>query len=468
MSKWLSILIPSNRPEGLERYIDSLRSNADNFNEIEIVILVDEYNKPPYVEMENNIIVLHHPSTKPVNISELQNECYRVSTGKWIMLGNDDSVMTTPRWDTKIKEAVERFPDEIALIYPNDKMFGEKLACFPVVSRKLLEAVQFFPQPYRRYKVDDTLFGLFPTGRRVYLSDVEMPHLNDNGKPGSGFRLENGKYYPIDQVAAVSDQVLWDAEQIRRHVMGRIVEKMIYSKDIKVMICVPTAEFARRADFYDYFQQLQKPEGTMMTFAHGQSPAKNRNIMIRAALEQNCTHILFIDDDMTFKPTILLDLLAHDKDIVGGIYLMRNYPHLPVMFDEAYPDGRCRFEFLKPGLRGLHKCVNMGLGMALIKTSVFKKMKEPWITLGETEADQWGDDIAFFNRARKAGFDIYIDLDCQVGHIITAIISPSRLPDGTWTTVYNTGAAEAFQVPQHIGTPEQLAEATRVGQLGIK
>jgi hypothetical protein len=241
----------------------------------------------------------------------------------------------------------------------------------------------------------------------------------------------------------------------------------------KVMICVPTSEFARRADFYDYFNTLEKPEGTMATFSHGQSPARNRNIMIRAALESGATHCLFLDDDMAFKPTLLLDLLAHDKDIVGGLYLMRNYPHLPIMFDEAYDDGRCRFTFLNPGRKGLQECVNMGLGAALIKTDVFRKMlgdNDPatftWITLGEAEADHWCDDISFFNRCRKLGFKIFVDLESACGHIMSAIIWPNRMEDGSWTTMYNTGSAEMFQVPQHIPSPEELAKAHEKGLKG--
>ncbi len=227
----------------------------------------------------------------------------------------------------------------------------------------------------------------------------------------------------------------------------------------KVMICVPTAEFARRADFYDYFNQLEKPEGTMVTFSHGQSPARNRNIMIRMALQHEASHILFLDDDMAFKPNLLTRLMEHDVDIVSGLYLMRNYPHLPVMFDEAYDDGKCKFAFLSPGKSGLVEVVNIGLGACLIKTDVFRAMEEPWITLGECEKDHWCDDIAFFNRARKQGFKLHCDLEAPCGHMMTAIIWPNRSAEGSWFTMYNTGAQETFQVPQIIPSGQELKAA---------
>jgi hypothetical protein len=238
----------------------------------------------------------------------------------------------------------------------------------------------------------------------------------------------------------------------------------------KVMICIPTSEFARRADFYDYFNALEKPEGTMVTFSHGQSPARNRNIMIRIALENDATHCLFLDDDMAFKPDLLVKLLKHDLDIVGGLYLMRNYPHLPIMFDESYEDGRCRFKFLHPNDKGVKEVVNTGLGCCLIKTDVFRKMlgkedpaKFTWITLGEAEKDHWCDDISFFNRVRKAGIKLHVDLEIPCGHIMSAIIWPNRDNDngGKWFTAYNTGAAEMFQVPQHVPTKEQVEAQMR-------
>lgn len=224
----------------------------------------------------------------------------------------------------------------------------------------------------------------------------------------------------------------------------------------KVLIAVPTAEFARRADFYDYFNALQKPEGTIATFTHGQSPAKNRNLMIRTALEHDCTHIMFIDDDMTLPPDIIPRLLAHDKQIVGGLYLLRNYPHFPVMFDEWFPDGRCKYKFLTPDVKGLVPVVNMGLGCVLIKTEVFKIIPEPWITLGQLQPEDWSDDIHFFNRCREAGIEMFVDTDVQCGHIITAVIAP-RFDEGLnmWHTLYNTNSVEGFQVAQVAPTKEQ-------------
>src|SRR5215475_917282 len=144
----------------------------------------------------------------------------------------------------------------------------------------------------------------------------------------------------------------------------------------KVLIRVPTCEVARRADFYDYYNALEKPVGTGCTFSHGQSPARNRNLMIQQALKHDFTHILFLDDDVVFQPDLLKRLLAHDVDLVTGLYLMRNFPHRPIIFKKTNEKGECYHQYLTEDMKGLIEIVACGLGACLIKTSVFKSMKQ--------------------------------------------------------------------------------------------
>jgi hypothetical protein len=237
----------------------------------------------------------------------------------------------------------------------------------------------------------------------------------------------------------------------------------------KVMICVPTMEMARRADFYDYVNLIEKDipnTQVAQSFAHGQSPARNRNIMIETALANGMTHILFLDDDVVPRPDILKKLLAHNVDIVTGLYLMRSHPHLPILFDESYTNGSCRFTILRKGLQGLVEVKNTGLGAALIKTDVFRKMSNdlPWIRLGQCEKDHWCDDIDFFNRARDLyDYKIWCDLECPVGHMLSATIFPMRLEDGTWMTAATFDQKNIFQLPQHVPTPEEVEADVKKG-----
>jgi hypothetical protein len=219
---------------------------------------------------------------------------------------------------------------------------------------------------------------------------------------------------------------------------------------VKLMVGVTTDGHLRHALFIDYISGVIKPDGTILAPSHGASPARGRNNIIRAALEQNCTHIMFFDDDMHMPADCINKLLAHDLDIVCGLYLMRGSPHFPLMFDKAYPDGRCLHSFLTKGREGLVEVENTGFGCALIKTEVFKKMPGPyWVTLGEYEKDHWCDDLSFFNRAREYGYRIFVDTDVQCGHMTNAILYPVKDSEGNWFTGMSTGQG-MVQIPQHV------------------
>lgn len=222
--------------------------------------------------------------------------------------------------------------------------------------------------------------------------------------------------------------------------------------DTKILVAVPTAEMARQAEFYDHYNMLERPVGSISTFAHGQSPARNRNLMIKQALEFDCTHILFLDDDLVFKPDLLNRLLAHDVDIVTALYLMRNFPHQPIIFDVADEKGRCQHHFPTKDSKGLVEIVACGLGACLIKTHIFRVLEEPWIRLGELELDHWCDDLGFFRRVRAAGFKLHCDLDCFVEHFASLKVGPARDNDGNWLVSYNTNGTGTvtFPMPQPV------------------
>jgi hypothetical protein len=228
--------------------------------------------------------------------------------------------------------------------------------------------------------------------------------------------------------------------------------------DTKILIGVPTGEFARRADFYDYFNTLNKPPNSMIIFTHGPSPAKNRNIIIEQALFHKCTHVLFIDDDTAFDANALEQLLEHDKDIVSGLVLRREYPHQPLIFDGWREDGYALYAYLN-GSNRLVPIKAAGFGFLLCKIHVFTQLQKPWIRMGELDPENWCDDIGFFRRLREAGIkDIWCDMECRIGHIGTMIVWP-RFENGKWFTGYDTkGDKGMLLTPQVVPSAEMLVK----------
>ena len=233
----------------------------------------------------------------------------------------------------------------------------------------------------------------------------------------------------------------------------------------KILVALITGEYVRRAEFLPSFIGLMRPEGSVTSTVHGQSPANGRNVIIQQALDNNCTHIFFMDDDMVFPPDTLIKLIAHEKDIVSALYLGRGFPHRPVFFDAACDNGYCKYYSLTSESKGLVKGVNCGLGAVLISTEVFKKLERPWVRLGEIEKDGWCDDVVFFNRCREVGYDIYCDLDSPVGHLGNMVIWP-EVHDGEWMTNYKQHNGNVL-MKQNIPTSQEIEEELKMKQLTL-
>lgn len=54
------------------------------------------------------------------------------------------------------------------------------------------------------------------------------------------------------------------------------------------------------------------------------SRARN-NLIARAMNDPECTHMLFIDNDITWQPIDIIKLLISEKDLIGGIYPLKRY-----------------------------------------------------------------------------------------------------------------------------------------------
>jgi hypothetical protein len=440
----ISLLCPSNRPHDLQRWLDSLYSTCLVPESIELSLVVEKENAVFFEPNWGNVIQTVVRSGQYA-INELAEIAYRKSHSPYIFLSGDDTISKTPNWDLLFKNELQKYPDQVVLVYPDDLIFGDKLACYPVTSRLVMDKIPF-PLPFKRYAIDDTIFDIVPRERRIYMPNVVMKHLHlvDHGPGVPVVRDGVTKFYPINEEIMKVERPLYQMQEpTRKKIRDELSDIAGIDKvDTKVMIGVCTAEYARRADFYDHFNIMVKPANTFCTFAHGQSPARNRNIIIRQALDIDCTHILFLDDDVICPPDILPRLLAHNKDIVTGLYLMRNHPHFPIAFDFADETGKAR-HLIMDNYRNqnLVEIVATGLGCVLIRTDVFRAMKEPWIRIGELESDMWCDDLGFYKRARELGYKLWLDTTIHVGHIASVVICPV-MQDGELKIGYNTAGKE--------------------------
>lgn len=70
------------------------------------------------------------------------------------------------------------------------------------------------------------------------------------------------------------------------------------------------------------------------------SRARN-NLVARAMANPKMTHIMFIDNDITWDANDILKLIISDKSLVGGIYPLKNYNWSNLLTDKKDPSNTC-------------------------------------------------------------------------------------------------------------------------------
>ena len=148
----------------------------------------------------------------------------------------------------------------------------------------------------------------------------------------------------------------------------------------------------------------------------GYNTAENRNFTVAQAIKNDCSHILFSDDDMSYSEDALERLLSHDKDAIGALYSVRRRPPAIVI---EYENEIKTDEEARKAMK-IFKCKAIGTGLLLVKTNVFKKLQSPffgykWHDNGMVKMST---DWFFCEKLREAGFEIWADpLVVDVGHI---------------------------------------------------
>lgn len=144
--------------------------------------------------------------------------------------------------------------------------------------------------------------------------------------------------------------------------------------------------------------------------------SRAREIAIRKAKEQGFTHILMLDDDMTFSPDVVDRLLSHDIPFVAANYC-RKVPGEPKSISFDMNGGSVDSN----GKSGLEEVSFVGAGINLIRLDDIKDIPSPLFEVrwDEQRQDYWGEDMYFCAKLRNRGIKLFIDHDVsqQVGHV---------------------------------------------------
>lgn len=142
MKRRISILLPTrNRFEHCSDFIKSAIELASEPESIEILIKVDNDDKNTMDNLnnfpfqENLIFVFGDRMMGYDSLPDFMNMLYEKSSGDWLYLAGDDSIIVTKNWD----ELFYKYDNQFVCLnhlpaYPNGETFN-----FPIISRKIAD-----------------------------------------------------------------------------------------------------------------------------------------------------------------------------------------------------------------------------------------------------------------------------------------------------------------------------------------
>ena len=147
-----------------------------------------------------------------------------------------------------------------------------------------------------------------------------------------------------------------------------------------------------------------------------------RNILADAFLKSGCSHMLTIDSDQGWSPEVIPRMLELDKDCLTGAVISRK-PNC-----EEYALKINTYQDMTPKVneQGLISCFSNGVAFALIKRTVFEKIKAkkeyktnvyPFFQhIYNEDGSEFGEDMYFINEWNKIGETwIYPDITFKHG-----------------------------------------------------
>ena len=191
---------------------------------------------------------------------------------------------------------------------------------------------------------------------------------------------------------------------------------------MKLFIGTPSTGFVRAtfafslAYFVSYFAGHRiRPEHDNQEIGfisiEGSMIGENRDLIVEEFLKQGGSHLLFIDDDMGFAMNAVHVLASKRQPIVGVTYRMKNPPS---PFTAIHINGKDRIE-TSADKTGLEEAKCIGMGLTLIEKEVFESMTRPrYLTTFNEDIQKYStEDMWFCNKARDAGYKVYVDHDAS-------------------------------------------------------
>lgn len=191
---------------------------------------------------------------------------------------------------------------------------------------------------------------------------------------------------------------------------------------MKLLIGVPTLDFLH----FEFVQSLTNlimklgREGVWfeVKFITGTLVYAARDKIACHAINNDFTHVLWLDSDMVFQDTIVEDLMFSGEEFVSGRFNARRKPYVSCQFSKLVP-----LERIDNYPIDTFRIAGCGFGCVLTSVDVLRDVQIHNQTCFLPTAG-FGEDLAFCVRATELGHKIYCEPTAVVGHVGHITIYP--------------------------------------------
>ena len=188
----------------------------------------------------------------------------------------------------------------------------------------------------------------------------------------------------------------------------------------KILIAIPTARNIEAETFKSIYD-LQVPDGYETTFQYfyGYNIDQVRNL-IADWVVKGFDYLFSVDSDIAFAPDTLSRLLAHDQDMVSGLYIQRKPgQHTLEVYESNATGGVVNIPYQKIAGKGLVPIASCGFGCVLVKAQVMRAIPYPHFKYHSAidHRNTVSEDVDFCRKAAAAGFKMYADTTIHCRHI---------------------------------------------------
>lgn len=182
MINLISILSPTKkRPGHIRNLINSIHETADNVEDLELVLYIDEDdNSYDDLLKEDLGIEIKYIKGPKIVISDMWNKCCNIATGPIYHHASDDFLYRSKSWDTKVKQHFDACDDKIILVYGMDGHQNQNLGTLSFIHKNWVNVVGylvpgFFDVDWCDTWINDVAHGI---GRRIYDDSIYTEHLH--------------------------------------------------------------------------------------------------------------------------------------------------------------------------------------------------------------------------------------------------------------------------------------------------